>query len=143
MLNQAPEELLEGQLETGFLDPIQLRCLYSNKTQMAYYDAFKADVWALGLIFLEALTLKPSLELYSLPKKLFYEKLLRERLLDASTRYPLLAEPLQAMLVVDCEDRCTTADLMELDKPSTVYSSPTMSEASEKARPAQVKAPFW
>jgi serine/threonine protein kinase len=72
VIDTSDEKSLEEQLQHGFADPILLKCMYNKKTQMGDFDPFKSDVWSLGLVFLEALTLKPSLELYEIKKKLFY-----------------------------------------------------------------------
>lgn len=38
--------------------PILLQCLFHKKTQLAEYDPFKADVFAVGMIMLECTSLK-------------------------------------------------------------------------------------
>jgi hypothetical protein len=44
--------------------PILLQCLYHKKTQLAEYDPFKADVYAVGMIMLECSSLKKAEDFY-------------------------------------------------------------------------------
>lgn len=41
-----------------------MRCLENRKTQIEAYDPFKADVFSVGMVMLEASTLQDSTELY-------------------------------------------------------------------------------
>ena len=44
--------------------PIILKCLFNKKTQLAMYDPFKADIYAIGMVMLECASLKKSADLY-------------------------------------------------------------------------------
>jgi hypothetical protein len=44
--------------------PILLQCLFHKKTQLAEYDPFKADVYAVGMIMLECTSLKKAEDFY-------------------------------------------------------------------------------
>ncbi len=47
------------------LSPCILECLREKTTQMANYDPFKADIFAIGMILLECCSLKKSDDLYN------------------------------------------------------------------------------
>lgn len=44
--------------------PSLMKCLENQKTQMQAYDPFKADIFSVGMVMLEAATLKSSTDLY-------------------------------------------------------------------------------
>jgi serine/threonine protein kinase len=48
--------------------PCLLRCLFHQRTQLADYDAFKADVYAVGMILLECASLRNAGEFYDYEK---------------------------------------------------------------------------
>jgi hypothetical protein len=44
--------------------PIVFQCMFHKKTQLAEYDPFKADVYAVGMIMLECTSLKKAEDFY-------------------------------------------------------------------------------
>jgi hypothetical protein len=61
--NKEAVKLIKGK---GILfSPSILNCLKHQKTQLAAYDPFKADVFAVGMIMLECCTLKKAEDFYN------------------------------------------------------------------------------
>ena len=48
--------------------PCILKCLFHQKTQIASYDPFKGDVWAIGMIMLECCSQKKAEDFYDYDK---------------------------------------------------------------------------
>ena len=96
----------------SFLAPEQLLVYHGNEPLTGEHKYYKADVFTLGLAFLEAATLEPSNDCYNWQNGFIIADVVKARIEKASTIYsPLLGHLIDMMLEFDHNTRPNSRDL--------------------------------
>lgn len=96
------------------LSPVVLECLREKSTQLANYDPFKADIYAIGMILLECCSLRKAESFYDYDEVKVRSQDIGQTIYDCRRKYSHnLMNIVEKMLEEDDDDRPTAAQLMD------------------------------
>ena len=94
--------------------PSIFKCLFNQKTQISYFDPFKADIFAIGMIMLECCSFKMAQEYYDYDKFTVNNKDIMKNIYQIKKKYSVeLIDLVQRMLQEDDEDRPQALEIFE------------------------------
>ena len=95
------------------LSPCILECLKESSTQLANYDPFKADIYAIGIILLECCSLKKAESFYDYEEVKVKSQEIAMTIYECRRKYSHnLMNLVEKMLEEEDENRPTAAQLM-------------------------------